>query len=178
MSLTLNQAQRDCWAFSLDLYARPNVENACLELQDRFGLDVVLVLVLCWLWKSNAGADPSLIRAAFTVSEHWQSRIVGPLRAARRSARSLSADKDRSLYQSIKACELEAERAEQAALVAGIVDRRPAGGHDRVPLDLLEAVRAYAGLKGQPLDLRGEAALGTIAAAIDSDKTPPSRTGR
>ncbi|MGI9492931.1 MAG: TIGR02444 family protein, partial [Geminicoccaceae bacterium] len=37
------------WDYSLSLYGRPGVEQACLELQRRHGLNVNLLLFAFWL---------------------------------------------------------------------------------------------------------------------------------
>ena len=37
------------WQFSLDFYARPGVADACLELQDRAGVDVNVLFFVLYL---------------------------------------------------------------------------------------------------------------------------------
>ena len=57
----------DCafWDFSLEAYARPGVAPACLDLQERHGADVNLLLFACWLSASGRGAlDAALLAAA------------------------------------------------------------------------------------------------------------------
>ena len=36
------------WEFSLEFYAQPGVASACLALQDRCGVDVNVLLLMCW----------------------------------------------------------------------------------------------------------------------------------
>ena len=36
------------WDFSLEIYAKPGVAQACLALQDECGADVNLLLFCCW----------------------------------------------------------------------------------------------------------------------------------
>ena len=36
------------WAFSLKAFAKPPVAQACLDLQDRLGVDVNVLLFLLW----------------------------------------------------------------------------------------------------------------------------------
>ena len=45
----LADAAAELWEFSLDFYARPGVSAALIELQDRAGLDVNLILFALWL---------------------------------------------------------------------------------------------------------------------------------
>ena len=73
------------WNFSLELYAGEGVAEACLDLQDRRGCDVNVLLFCCWL---GASGRPTLtaerLRAILKVSDVWQSEIVRPLRQVRR----------------------------------------------------------------------------------------------
>ena len=47
------------WDFAVRLYAEPGVGEACLALQDRFGVDVPLLLWAAWL---GDGADEAALR--------------------------------------------------------------------------------------------------------------------
>jgi len=80
------------WDYCLDLYGRPAVEAACLELQRRHGLDVNLVLFCCWLGHRGIEADDPLLAAARRASEGWQIEVVRPLRSARRRLKATLAN--------------------------------------------------------------------------------------
>ena len=73
------------WNFSLELYAGEGVVEACLDLQERRGCDVNVLLFCCWL---GASGRPTLtadrLRAILKASDAWQAEIVRPLRAVRR----------------------------------------------------------------------------------------------
>ncbi len=73
------------WNFSLELYAGEGVAEACLDLQDRRGCDVNILLFCCWL---GASGRPTLtadrLRTILAASDAWQSDIVKPLREMRR----------------------------------------------------------------------------------------------
>ena len=73
------------WNFSLELYAGEGVAEACLDLQERRGCDVNILLFCCWL---GASGRPTLtadrLRALLKASDAWQAEIVRPLRAVRR----------------------------------------------------------------------------------------------
>ena len=73
------------WNFSLELYAGEGVAEACLDLQERRGCDVNILLFCCWL---GASGRPTLtadrLRAILKASDAWQAEIVRPLRAVRR----------------------------------------------------------------------------------------------
>jgi uncharacterized protein (TIGR02444 family) len=105
------------WRFSLDVYGRPGVASACLDLQDRYGCDVNLVLFALWVGASGRGrlteADLGELEGA-TAS--WRRLVIEPLRALRRRVKH-EAD-SAALYAALKAAELEAEHALQNRLEA------------------------------------------------------------
>ena len=122
------------WNFSLEIYAAEGVAEACLDLQERRGCDVNVLLFCCWL---GASGRPTLsaerLRAILKVSDVWQAEIVKPLRQVRRLL------KDRpwseTLPETVDAArrrvadaELAAEHAEQLKL-AGLYN--PPADRDR-----------------------------------------------
>ncbi len=115
------------WDFSLVVYPRPGVAEACLALQDRRGLDVNLLLFCCWAgslgWRLEA---PDVARLTEEVAE-WQRDVIGPLRRVRRRLKGPGngATGDvAALRRAVKDSELEAERIEQAMLYTAL-DERP-----------------------------------------------------
>jgi uncharacterized protein (TIGR02444 family) len=124
----MSDAGEEFWTFSLALYARPSVSPACLELQDRYGRDVNLVLYSCWIGASGRGvlAEADLA-AAETVAAPWRGAVIEPLRTARRSLKGVAGAE--TLYAQVKALELEGERGAHRRLAAlapspGAADRR------------------------------------------------------
>lgn len=77
------------WTYSLDLYGRPGVENACLSLQDRRGLDVNLVLLAFWLSTRGIALDRSSVATAEEAVRDLRGQVVQPLRSVRRYLRSI-----------------------------------------------------------------------------------------
>ena len=125
------------WDFSLAVYGRPGVAAACLDLQDRLGLDVNILLFLAW---AGQGCGVRLDRAELeridAAVAPWRAEVVRPLRAVRRRVKA----EDAALYERLKAAELAAERLQQDRLfgLAGLVPGP--GGHPelaRVNLELL-----------------------------------------
>jgi uncharacterized protein (TIGR02444 family) len=119
----VEHAQRDVmreplWEFSLALYARPGVPEACLALQDRHGLDVNLVLACLWAAASGRGRlDGARIAALRDASQAWQETVVAPLRGIRRRLKGWP---ESAFREQVKALELEAERIEQRLLAAAL----------------------------------------------------------
>ena len=109
----------DFWSFSLDFYGRPGVAEACLDLQDRHGLDVNLVLYCCWRGNILTQAQ---IQDAIGLTSPWRAEIVQPLRALRRRLKpGFPPFPDAgalALRKRIADAELEAERLQQQALDA------------------------------------------------------------
>ena len=80
------------WDYSVELYGRPGVEAACLELQRRHGLDVNLILLCCWQATRGAELDHATLGRAKTVVASWQAEVVRPLRALRQRLRAKLVD--------------------------------------------------------------------------------------
>lgn len=109
------------WRFSLAVYALPGVAQVCLDLQDRRGADVNLLL-----WALYAGAagygrlDAAALTAAEAATAPLAATVLRPLRAVRRAlkqrVRGMPADRAESFRQRLLALELEAERQQQHTL--------------------------------------------------------------
>jgi len=124
--------RHDFWDFSLRIYGRDGVAEACLGLQERHGADVNVVLFGLWLGASGRGAllEAELGQVLGAV-EVWQARAVRHLRALRRwlkgdlgpAPRELGAQ----LREAVAGLELDAEHIEQLML-AGALARVPQPG--------------------------------------------------
>lgn len=118
MTAPNTDAKPGFWAFSLGLYDRPGVAEACLALQDRHGADVNLLLL--GFWRARQGyagwAMGEIDRAAAAVAP--VNAALAPLRAARRALKGLQADEPAAtaLYAEAKALELKLEQVAQAWL--------------------------------------------------------------
>ena len=109
------------WDFATRLYAKDRVEQVCLELQDRRGADVNVLLFCCWVAASGRGAfRAGELEAALAATQTWREDVTQPLRRLRRhlkgdvgaAPRRLSDD----LRRVIAECELHAEHVEQLML--------------------------------------------------------------
>lgn len=107
------------WDFTLAIYGQPGVSPALIELQDRFGRDVNLVLYCCWVAASGRGrlSGDDMTRADAAVAR-WRAGVVEPLRAARRAAKQAPPVETDGFYEHIKAVELDAERISHRCLAA------------------------------------------------------------
>ena len=134
------------WDFSLRLYAKSGVPDACLALQARRGIDVNLLF--CCLWLGLQGerlGKRHIARLAARVRDLHEG-VVKPLRGARTLLKRVLAAEHESLRpaiaalrNAIKKSELETEHLEQVML-EGL---RPLGEAD-VPSTALANANALA----------------------------------
>lgn len=109
------------WDFSLEVYARPGLSEACLALQEEFGVDVNMLLFCMWLAQQGRALDDAAAGGCMAIAGPWQNGMVTPLRALRHACRddtSLAPEGLReSLRQELLRVELHAERIEQELLL-------------------------------------------------------------
>lgn len=168
------------WNFSLELYSGDGVAEACLDLQERRGCDVNILLFCCWL---GASGRPTLtaerLRAILTASEAWQSEIVKPLREMRRRLKdkpwpgALPETVD-AVRRRVADAELAAEHAEQLKLASL---HSPPADRDRSPEKRLRASVAnlgvYAVCLGVVPDDKDRAAVAALMRATFPALAPP-----
>lgn len=160
------------WNFSLELYAGDGVAEACLDLQERRGCDVNILLFCCWL---GASGRPTLtadrLRSILAASDAWQAEVVRPLRAVRRLLKdrpwpdALPETVD-AVRRRVADAELAAEHAEQIKL-AGL--HSPPADRDRPIEKRLRAavgnLGVYAVCLGVVPDAKDRAAVATLMKA-------------
>lgn len=136
-------------------------------LQDRFGLDVNLLLFAARVGVAGHLTVDMLELASERVAQ-WHSEIVRPLRAVRRRLKSGPAPAPSpattALREQLKDLEIRSELIELDELGALVPDMEPAGGDAvvRVVEALTLVVRAQS---DRPLTSDEDAAVATIAAA-------------
>lgn len=99
------------WA--IETYALPGTADACLDLQDRCGQNVPLLLWAAWTAATGRAVSEDDLEAAVDLTRAWSDAAIGPLRTVRRNLKTPSADLDReaalSVREAVKTAELEAE---------------------------------------------------------------------
>ena len=129
------------WRFSLAVYRGAGVQEECLDVQERFGIDVNL-LMLCGYAGAVEGAvlSPSDVADALEASGAWHGNVVRTLRQVRRTLKPWGtgehdpekwapvfgkdhapdkvplANTVEALRTKVKGAELEAEQIEQAMM--------------------------------------------------------------
>ena len=112
--------QTDFPAYSIALYGRGKVEERCLRLQEEYGLDVNAVLFCYWFGAHHGVIGEDLWARIDEISSQWQSRLIQPLREARRwlkrSGYETDREKHHALRERIKADEIAAELLQQRTM--------------------------------------------------------------
>jgi uncharacterized protein (TIGR02444 family) len=148
------------WNYSMALYGKPGVAEACLRLQDGCGLDVNLLLYACWL--AASGYEPPSQedwRRLIDGTAAWRTQAVEPLRGVRRFLKEAKGiPQSAVLRERVKALELAAEHAQQLA-IAALADPMRGGG----PPDALAAMLNYANMQGAALSDADRRDLAVIA---------------
>lgn len=106
--------RQEVWTFTVGMYGRDGVAKLCLELQDRCGLDVNMLLFMFFL--GQKGLAPHSISALEDSVRDWRDNVVIPLRQTRRFLRDQRRQSAQDLRQKVKADELQAEQIEQHIL--------------------------------------------------------------
>lgn len=101
----------DLWSFSLGTYARPGVEELCLQLQSA-GANVCLLLCGLWLEQRGVSCDEQRLQQLLQVAGPWEVNVVRPLRTLRQQWKAAAADDVglNALREQVKTLELESER--------------------------------------------------------------------
>ena len=112
------------WTYSLNSYQIPEIEQACLRMQDKFQADVNILLYCCWVGQQKIQLTESDIKKLIVISHPWQSNILVHLRAARHTLKTspvIIPDEQREqTRQQISEMELNAEHMAQLALEKAI----------------------------------------------------------
>jgi uncharacterized protein (TIGR02444 family) len=111
------------WRFSLAVYRGAGVQEECLDVQERFGVDVNL-LMLCAYVGAIEGAvlTASDIADALDATSAWHVNAVKSLRQVRRTLKPWGSGEGpfspvvEALRTKVKGAELEAEQIEQAMM--------------------------------------------------------------
>ena len=134
------------WDHSLRFYPDPETQAACLDLQNRLGADVNIVLYALYRASKGERLDVGNFRRADQAVASWRGEVVRPLRQLRRALKSnphpLSAADQSRLRDGIKNLELEAEQVQQYYL-QGLAISATATSENQAARANLAAYAAY-----------------------------------
>ena len=124
------KTQSRFWRFSLAVYQGDAVQEECLDLQDRHGIDINMLLFCAFVGAVHGAViSEHDVRDALSKIAVWNANVVRALRQVRRELKLFATDLSpvqvaaRELRTSVKAAELGAERIEQAMLETFAVTR-------------------------------------------------------
>lgn len=108
--------EADFWSFSLEFYGRNGVTSACLTLQDELGVNVNLLLLLCWCEQHDWQLDGEQIELLSLSLAQWHRDYTQPLRQIRRQL-ALEDQATTQVKQAIFEAEMALEKTEQRLLM-------------------------------------------------------------
>ena len=157
------------WNYSLEIYRRPGVQDACLKLQDDMGADVNILMYCCW---RSAMADGE-IGALLTQLAPWQQSVVGGLRGVRRALKPMLtelaelSEPAAKLRKKVAAVEFEAEKLQQAMMSRHAAKHGETGPPS--PQAAVQNLTQYFGYLALPPDGDAQGALETLVRAAFPD---------
>lgn len=159
------------WDYSVSIYGSPGVADACIYLQDKYDLDVNLLLFCIWLGASGRGSfDAGEIENCLRRTGDWRARVIDPLRSIRRACRDEPLGVPEFLLQIFRPLmqdiELDAEHIEQLVL-AELIRNKPAEDvADEVKaFDAQRSLLAYVAVAGLGRERQLDDCLRTIVGA-------------
>ncbi|PWR25166.1 TIGR02444 family protein [Zavarzinia aquatilis] len=149
MNVSDGPGAAEFWRWSIACYDRPGVAAFCLDLQDRLGRDVNLVLLLVFLaGQGFRPLSPTEIAAVERAAAPFRQWALLPARARRRALKAAGGPE----YAAAKAAELDLERESQRQMLAAA----PRLGRDSRPApEIAAASLAAYGVTGAGVLLAG-----------------------
>jgi len=152
--MTITFENNPFWTYSLQVYGGEGFSAACIELQDRHGLDVNLILYCLWTGQDGGGVlGPADFDRLIAASAGWNAEVICRLRAARLAIKNgfeaLPTELRDRFRKRILEIEIDGERAEQL-LLAPVLDRPrdAARGADDRARDTAANLAAYLAHRG------------------------------
>jgi uncharacterized protein (TIGR02444 family) len=168
MSDAAPSADTPFWRFSLKFYRQGGVSEACIDLQDGYGVDVNLLLFLLWLASDGRKVSAAEVKAFDDSVRSWRNLTIVPIREVRRklkgAATLLAAEAQEAFRNKVKAIELEAEQLQQAGLYARTKSGQ-VGGEALAPVAAIANIAAYESMLGVNFPKHTVAALASAFAA-------------
>ena len=163
------------WRFSLCVYARNRVEQACLGLQTACGADVNLLLFCCWTGTLRRPLNKRFLRRVMAAVSGWQCGVVQPLRRARHALKKAGSGLPRvwraHLRENVSSLELDAEYLEQLLLARLAMQAPQPGQKANAEKTVAANLERYLGLLGAPVGVASRRRLQTLREACLSGRS-------
>jgi uncharacterized protein (TIGR02444 family) len=154
------------WDFAVRLYGAPGVAPACLELQDRHGVDVTMMLFCLWLGAERGERLGARLPMLMEAARGWRRAAVLPIRSVRRWLKSeANGVEAAALYQTVLRAEIDCERGELMTLARLAEADGDAAALGAGPAAATENLAVFFAASGVRLDAADRAAIAAIFAA-------------
>src|SRR5580700_8812006 len=90
MSEAATSADTPFWRFSLKFYRQGGVSEACIDLQDGYGVDVNLLLFLLWLASDGRQVSAADVKMLDDSVRSWRTLTIVPIRDVRRKLKGMA----------------------------------------------------------------------------------------
>ncbi len=164
------------WIFSLQAYSQESVKKALLNLQNRHGLNINMVLFCYWFAASNQGALLKTdIKQLLTAIHTWHERVVSTLRSLRDRLKEAAAPIwSQHIRQDVLDTELTAEHIEQLLLIDASAKKstRVRRSHQQRTTHACQNAATYCNVLFINLDQADCTAFGQILAGVFPELTP------
>ena len=108
------------WQDSNAEYQREGVKAACLWLQNEKGLNVNLLLLICWIAKQGVELSPNELEEILAAIANWHDQnisLIRQLRKATEAATWMDTTRKEQLKQKLLDSEITMERIEQQLMI-------------------------------------------------------------
>jgi uncharacterized protein (TIGR02444 family) len=125
----------ELWTFSVTFYGHRSVSRYCLALQDAWGADVNIILVLLYAATRGIALSADHVSQLDRTCAQWRETVIRPLREARRATKIADLPASVDVYSMLKSAEIAAEKVAQHILARELQQlSRPTDA--RTPLQL------------------------------------------
>ena len=124
------------WRFSNNIYRKEGVSEVLLHVQDKFSIDVNMILFVAWLASINRSLTAADIQDAQKLVSLWRVMVIVPVRNIRRSLKDFSGID--YLYEDVKKLEIDTEKEELKILYDNYI-ALSSEQKSELTLDLLES---------------------------------------
>lgn len=104
------------WEYSVSRYTKGDMAALALLLQDNHGVNVNVLLLICWCLENNVIINLPQLNTVIAASKATEEKLT--LHRAKRKAASPERGGEPAAYELLKAQELELERQQQHDIVA------------------------------------------------------------
>ena len=124
------------WRFSNNIYRKEGVSEILLHVQDKFSIDVNMILFVAWLASINRSLTAADIQDAQKLVSRWRVMVIVPVRNIRRSLKYFTGTD--YLYEDVKNLEIDTEKEELKILYDNYITLS-SEQKSELKLDLLES---------------------------------------